>query len=81
MKVGDLVKFPCGDKVVPIGIVLRTDPDGINRGAALGRRIKVYWIQDQEISWEPIKWMEVISLGAQNTKNKPFSKLDERGGK
>lgn len=62
MQVGDLVKFPCDDEITPIGIVLRTTPDGINRGTpGLGRRIKVYWVQDREVSWEPIKWMEVIS--------------------
>ena len=75
MQVGDLVMFPCDDEITPIGIVLRTTPDrtygerslrttpdGINRGTpGLGRRIKVYWVQDREVSWEPIKWMEVIS--------------------
>jgi hypothetical protein len=24
-------------------------------------RIKIYWIEDAEVSWEPMKWLEVIS--------------------
>jgi len=58
--VGDLVKFPC-DHGEPMGIVLRTKPDGINRGTPGLERVKVYWIQDAEVSWEPVKWLEVIN--------------------
>ena len=57
MKVGDLVKFsshkPLGECSNPIGIVLRTKPDD---GQAW-----VHWVDLAEASWEPIKWMEVIS--------------------
>ncbi len=60
MKVGDLVKFPC-DHGEPMGIVVRTKPDGINRGTSWIKRVRVHWIQDNERSWEPVKWMEVIS--------------------
>tara|TARA_Y100001938_G_scaffold136451_1_gene199342 strand:- start:388 stop:546 length:159 start_codon:yes stop_codon:yes gene_type:complete len=40
------------------GIVLREKPDGEKHG--LGR-VEVYWIEDAEASWEPKKWLEVIS--------------------
>ena len=60
MQVGDLVKFPC-DRGEPLGIVVRTKPDGINRGTPWIKRVRVHWIQDNERSWEPVKWMEVIS--------------------
>ena len=62
MKVGDLVKFPCDEEIVPVGVVLQTTANGALRGDPSTRpRVKVYWIQDQEISWEPIKWLEVIN--------------------
>jgi len=62
MKVGDLVKFPCDEKIVPLGVVLQTTANGALRVDPSTRpRVKVYWIQDQEISWEPIKWLEVIN--------------------
>jgi len=44
-----------------MGIVLRTKPDGINRGTPRLARVKVYWVEEAEASWEPIKWLEVIS--------------------
>ena len=59
MQVGDLVHMP-GSIEPATGIVLRTKPDGINRGTP-HRRVKVCWIEDAEVSWEPIKWLEVIS--------------------
>jgi len=57
MKVGDLVHMP-GSIEPTTGIVLRTKSDGEKHG--LGR-VEVYWIEDAEASWEPIKWLEVIS--------------------
>ncbi len=67
MKVGDLVTMPgCtltgteGDPEV-IGVVIRTKPDGINRGTPSLPRVHIWWIQDAEASWEPAKWLEVIS--------------------
>ncbi len=65
MKVGDLVKMPGSmlrdDEGEAIGMVTRTKPDGINRGTPRIRRVQIYWIQDKEYSWEPAKWLEVIS--------------------
>ena len=60
MQVGDLVTFPNSVAAPQTGIVLQTEPDGIDRGTS-HTRVKVYWIEDAEVSWEPIKWMEVIS--------------------
>ena len=59
MKVGDLVTMP-GTIYSTTGIVLRKKPDGEKHG--LGR-VEVYWIEDAEASWEPKKWLEVISEG------------------
>lgn len=67
MKIGDLVKMPgCtvnGELGEPeaLGVVVRTDSDGINRGTPHLRRIQVWWIQEREFSWEPVKWLETIS--------------------
>ena len=62
MKVGDLIVMrQHGEDPDPIGLVLRTKPDGINRGAPHLRRVRIYWIQDRETCWEPAKWLEVIS--------------------
>ena len=58
MQVGDLVRMRGG--LPATGIVLRTKPDGINRGTS-HIRVKVCWIEDVETSWEPVKWLEVIS--------------------
>ena len=62
MKVGDLVHMP-GSIEPARGVVLQTIPDGeVFKGRRTSHsRIKVYWIEDGEVSWEPIKWMEVIS--------------------
>ena len=60
MKVGDLVHMPgsIGDTK---GIVLETDP-GIKTGVPKSfNRVKVYWMGEAEVSWEPIKWLEVIN--------------------
>jgi len=59
MKVGDLVKMPVSfDFKNPTGVILATKagPNRMNRA-------QIYWIEDAEISWEPIKWLEVISEG------------------
>ena len=40
------------------GIILRMKSDGEKHG--LGR-VEVYWVEDGEASWEPKKWLEVIS--------------------
>ena len=65
MKVGDLVKFPC-DRGEPMGIVLRTDSvkgftpiGGVERPTI--KRVEVYWIEDAESPWEPIKWLESVN--------------------
>ena len=60
MKVGDLVRMP--GSIEPItGIVLRADGTGVVRGTVRPNRVQVYWIEDGEESWEPMKWLEVIS--------------------
>ena len=65
MQVGDLVKMPGTlhhpENAEVIGVVTRTKPDGINRGTPRIRRVQIYWIQDKEYSWEPAKWLKVIS--------------------
>lgn len=63
MKVGDLVISPGAyrDQGGAIGLVLQTQSDGINRGTPYLRRVRVYWIQDGDTCWEPVKWLEVIS--------------------
>jgi len=69
MKVGDLVIMPGScyrDKSdnPATGIILRTKPDGINRGTPRLERVKVFWLEDTEVSWEPKKWLEVLSAVA-----------------
>mgnify|MGYP003122085498 FL=1 len=57
MQVGDLVIMP--GSIDPItGIVLRVKSDGYQHRL---NRVEVYWIEDGEASWEPVKWLEVIS--------------------
>ncbi len=59
MKVGDLVTMPV--TIYPAtGIVLQEEPNDW-RGRPQRTRVKVYWIEDAEASWEPKKWLEVIS--------------------
>tara|TARA_S200002703_G_scaffold159976_1_gene175834 strand:+ start:2215 stop:2397 length:183 start_codon:yes stop_codon:yes gene_type:complete len=57
VKVGDLVIMP-GSIEPATGIVLRKKSDDEKHG--LGR-IEVYWVEDAEASWEPKKWLKVIS--------------------
>ena len=68
MKVGDLVRMRGG--LPATGIVLRqcngevkgfTPIGGVGRPAI--RRVEVCWIEDGEVSWEPVKWLEVVSEG------------------
>ena len=61
MKVGDLVRMRGG--LPASGIVLQTKPDGdMFKGRRTSHsRVKIFWIQDAEVSWEPVKWLEVIS--------------------
>ena len=63
MKVGDLVIMPGqplkSNEAEPVAVVLLLDSVmGVERDL---QRAKVYWIQDEEIAWEPQEWMEVIS--------------------
>ena len=70
MKVGDLVHMP-GSIEPTTGIVLREeDPEDAPRGFTPRfhdtdnprvSRVEVYWINDAESSWEPIKWLKVIN--------------------
>lgn len=56
MQVGDLVHMPGAIEKIT-GIVLRTKPVGERQK----NRVQVYWIEDAEASWEPIKWLAVIN--------------------
>ena len=70
MKVGDLVTMP-GTVYSTTGIVLREeDPEDAPRGFTPRfhdtdnprvKRVEVYWINEGESSWEPIKWLKVIN--------------------
>ena len=70
MKVGDLVHMP--GSIEPItGIVLRKErpwdaprsftPRFVDTDNPRVKRVEVYWIEDAESSWEPIKWLAVIN--------------------
>ena len=65
MEVGDLVWMPesalMQGEERALAIVLRTKPDGINRGTPHLRRVKVLWLPDKEVCWEPMSWLEVIN--------------------
>jgi hypothetical protein len=59
MQVGDLVCMPGSiDEIT--GIVIQTEPKEF-KGRTSQVRVKIFWIQDAEASWEPVKWLEVIS--------------------
>ena len=69
MKVGDLVTMP-GTIYSTTGIVLREEhPEDVctkrfhDTDNPRVKRVEVYWIEDAESSWEPKKWLEVISEG------------------
>jgi len=60
VKVGDLVCMP-GSIEPTTGIVLQTTPN-IKTGVPKSfNRVKVFWMKDNEASWEPVKWLEVIN--------------------
>jgi len=70
VQVGDLVHMP-GSIEPTKGIVLREEnPDDAPRGFTplfhdrdnpRVKRVEVYWISEGESSWEPVKWLEVVS--------------------
>jgi|TARA_R110000824_G_scaffold49608_2_gene139264 hypothetical protein len=63
MQAGDLVTMP--GSIEPItGIILQADGKGVVRGTVRSNRVKVYWIEDAEASWEPKKWLEVINAAS-----------------
>ena len=66
MQVGDLVRMRGG--LPAMGIVLRHCKGEVKGFTPTGcverptvRRVEVYWIEDAESSWEPIKWLEVVN--------------------
>ena len=64
MKVGDLVTFPNSVAAPQTGIVLREERIRVgfsNTDNPRVHRVEVYWIEDAESSWEPIKWLEIIN--------------------
>ncbi len=68
MKVGDLVTFPNSVAAPQTGIVLREErPEDARTNRFHDtdnprvKRVEVYWFEDAEVSWEPVKWMEVIN--------------------
>ena len=60
MKVGDLVHMP-GSIDSITGIVLNTKKEGMVRGRLRSDRAHIYWFEDAESSWEPVKWLEVLN--------------------
>ncbi len=69
MQVGDLVRMRGG--LPESGIVLSTECDAKVHGfRAIGETtrpliepVQVHWIDDAETTWEPVKWLEVVSEG------------------
>ena len=57
MKVGDLVKA-----INAKGIVLETESNDTVYKDDLVERVRVYWFEEAEVSWEPKKWLEVVSF-------------------
>jgi len=58
VQVGDLIRMRGG--LPASGIVIQTEPTEF-KGRTSQVRVKIFWIQDTEVSWEPVKWLEVIS--------------------
>jgi len=56
VQVGDLVRMRGG--LPEIGVVLRTNPEGYQHRYG---RVEVHWIEDSETTWEPVKWLKVVS--------------------
>ena len=63
MKVGDLVTMITTlDFKNPTGIVLQLVSKDAHGNKHVGRhRVKVYWIEDNEVAWEPKTWLEILS--------------------
>ena len=66
MKVGELVRMRGG--LPAMGIVLRHCKDESKAFTRIGsverptiKRVEVYWIEDAESSWEPVKWLEAVN--------------------
>lgn len=62
MKVGDMVKTPGLDGFAAKGIVLETESNDTVHKDDLVERVRVYWFEEAEVSWEPKKWLEVVSF-------------------
>ena len=65
MKIGDLVTMP-GQKLregesAPVAVVLKTVAERFVNCSLPVERVKVYWIQDEEIVWVERERLEVIS--------------------
>ena len=61
MQVGDLVRMI---DTAFTGIIMQADGKGVVRGTVRPDRVKVFWIEDGEASWEPKKWLEVINAAS-----------------
>lgn len=57
MKVGDLVRA-----INAKGIVLETESNDTVYKDDLVERVRVYWFDEAEVSWEPKKWLELVSF-------------------
>ena len=54
MKVGDLV-------TMPVILDYKIRPASSFEKWGRPNRVQVYWIEDEEATWEPKKWLEVLS--------------------
>jgi len=69
MQVGDMIRTRGG--LPESGIVLSIECDAkVDGFRAIGEttrplieRVQVHWIDDAETTWEPVKWLEVVSEG------------------
>ena len=64
MKIGDLVIMPgaaSSDNVVSEvqGVIIKLQPE-VNLDRR-NFRVLVHWFAENEASWEPVKWLEVVS--------------------
>lgn len=57
MKVGDLVRWEGSE----VGAVMKPATGIILQMMPSGQRVRVHWFVDTEASWEPKRWMKVIS--------------------
>lgn len=65
MQVGDLVRFPGSEPQgqalgSTLGIIVGIDPHHRSE-VKPSLRVNVWWFVDQEASWEPPKWLEVVN--------------------